>query len=438
MNSCFMKNLLVLSLFICIAYCYNSKAEIKVGYGDVKTDTISFDLRWGTDKDKILITQDIDLKGAAYKLPPQKILEFKGGKIKNGTIIGNQTMLKCSGKVFDRVQIKGTWNVPEISTSMFTDLSYDNALKDVLALAHSKVQNTIVIEKGDYYVTAHKNADVCLTVPSNSTLIIQGSIRLRPHAFPRCDIVRAKGNNIIISGNGNIIGDKHTHLGTDGEWGMGIRFHGATNSSVRGLTIKDCWGDCIYVGGNSKNVTIENCWLDHGRRQGISVTKADSITIKNCKILNVNGTNPQFAIDLEPNANDTVNHILIENVEVVDCEGGVLAVVGKRNAEKKKIGQVTVRNCKLSAISRWPLRMKRCEHVSIENCTINATNEKAAIYSSDIYNLVVKGNTINIEKSMAFTLKNTAKKIVGKNVQQPIETIRVRQQDIRNNRIVEH
>lgn len=79
MNSCFMKNLLVLSLFTCIAYCYKCKAEIKVGYGDVKTDTISFDLRWGTEKDKILITQDIDLKGAAYKLPPQKILEFKGG-----------------------------------------------------------------------------------------------------------------------------------------------------------------------------------------------------------------------------------------------------------------------------------------------------------------------------------------------------------------------
>ena len=51
---------------------------------------------------------------------------------------------------------------------------------------------------------------------------------------------------------------------------------------------------------------------------------------------------------------------------------------------------------------------------------------------------MVKGNTINIEKSVDFTLKNTAKKIVGKNFQQPIETIRVKQQDIRENRIVEH
>lgn len=386
----------------------------------------------------LVVSTEVDLHGANINLPKGFTLEVEGGRIKNGTLIGNQTKLKCSGKVFDRVQIKGSWNVPEISTSMFTDLSYDNALKDVLALAHSKVQNTIVIEKGDYYVTAHKNADVCLTIPSNSTLIIQGSIRLRPNAFPRCDIVRAKGNDIIISGNGSIIGDKHTHLGTDGEWGMGIRFHGATNSSVRGLTIKDCWGDCIYVGGNSKNVTIENCWLDHGRRQGISVTKADDVVIRNCKISNVSGTKPEYAIDLEPNANDTVNHITIENVETVACEGGVLATIGKKNVEKKNIGQVTIRNCKLNALSKYPIRMKSCERVSIENCTINVTNEKAAICSSDISNLVVKGNTINIEKSVAFTLKNTAKKIVGKNVQQPIETIRVKQHDIRENRIIEH
>lgn len=438
MNCCFMRNLLVLSLFICIAYCYKSKAEIKVGYGDAKKGITSFDLRWGTDKDKILITQDIDLKGAAYKLPPQKTLEFKGGKIKNGTLIGNRTVLQYSEKVFDNVCIKGTWIVPKISSSMFVDSSSENSLKNVFALANPNVQNTIVIEKGNYQVTARKNADVCLGIPSNTTIIINGTIKLNPNNYQKCDIIRAQGSNIRISGKGIIVGDKHTHLGNDGEWGMGILFNGATNSSVRGLTIKDCWGDCIYVGGNSKNVTIENCVLDHGRRQGISVTKADSVTIKNCKISNISGTNPQYAIDLEPNANDTVDHILIENVETVACEGGVKATIGKRNVEKKKIGQVKIRNCKLSAISRRPLQMKSCEHVSVEDCTINATNEKAAIYFSNINNLVVKCNTINIEKSMVFTLKNTVKKVVGKNVQQPIETIRVKRQDIRENRIIEH
>ena len=398
----------------------------------------SFAQQFKTINNRVVVSGCLDLQGKTKILPNGYTLDIRNGQIKNGTLVGNQTKLLCSDKVFDHIHFKGTWNVPNISTSLFVDLSYENALKDVVSLANPNVRNTIIIENGIYQVAARKNADVCLPISDNTTLLLNGKVKLKPNAYLRCDIIRAKGNNIRICGSGTIVGDKHTHLGTEGEWGMGIRFHGAKNSSVSDLTIKDCWGDCIYVGGNSKNVTIENCWLDHGRRQGISVTKADSVTIRNCKISNVNGTNPQFAIDLEPNANDTVNHVLIENVEVVECEGGVLAVVGKRNAEKKKIGQVTVRNCKLSAISRWPLRMKSCEHVSIEDCVIKATNRKAAIYSSDIYNLVVKGNTINIEKSVVFALKNTAKKIVGKNVQQPIETIRVKQRDIRNNRIIEH
>ncbi len=393
---------------------------------------------WTIKNKRIIISENVDLQGATKTLPKGYTLEIRdNGRIKNGTLIGNQTKLMCSGKVFDRIHVKGTWDIPEISTSMFTDLSYDNALKEVLALAHPKVQNTIVIEKGDYYVMAHKNADVCLTVPSNSTLVINGSIRLRANAFPRYDIVRAVGNNIKICGDGSIIGDKHTHLGTTGEWGMGIKFHAATNATVSGLTIKDCWGDCIYVGGNSKNVLIEKCILDHGRRQGISVTKADSVTIKNCKISNVSGTKPQYAIDLEPNANDTVNHILIENVEVADCEGGFLATIGKRNVEKKNIGKVQIRNCKVSALSEYPIRMKNCDSLSVEDCIINAKNENSAIYTQNTRSVVVRNNVINIKKEILLSVKNTVKEVIGKKGFVPIDVIQAEKQEIKNNKIVE-
>lgn len=400
--------------------------------------TFCFAQQIGTIRNKsIVVSTDVDLHGANINLPKGFTLDVKGGRIKNGTLIGNDTKLLCSEKVFDRVQIKGTWNVPEISTSMFTDLSYDNALKDVLAMAHSKVQNTIVIEKGDYYVTAHKNADVCLTVPSNSTLVINGSIRLLANAFPRYDIVRATGNNINISGNGSIIGDKHTHLNTEGEWGMGMRFHGAKNASINGITIKDCWGDCIYVGGNSKNVLIEKCILDHGRRQGISVTKADSVTIKNCKISNVSGTKPQYAIDIEPNANDTVNHILIENVEVADCVGGFLATKGKKNVEKKNIGKVQIRNCKVSAQRGYPIRMKNCDSLSVEDCIINAKNENSAIYTQNTRSVVVRNNVIYIKKEILLSVKNAVKEVVGKKGFVPIDVIQAEKQEIKDNKIVE-
>ena len=54
----------------------------------------------------LVVSTDVDLHGSVVNLPKGFTLEVKGGRIKNGTLIGNQTKLKCSGKVFDRVQIK--------------------------------------------------------------------------------------------------------------------------------------------------------------------------------------------------------------------------------------------------------------------------------------------------------------------------------------------
>lgn len=255
------------------------------------------------------ITKDISLKK-------------KHGVIKNGILIGNNTRINAEGTLFEKVTIKGVWNVPEISTTLFADLSYENALRDVVALANPKVKNRIVIEKGEYKVKAEQKAKVCVPLCSNTDFILKGTIHLEPNEFKHYYIIQANGKNIRIRGNGTIIGDKHTHTGKEGEWGMGIILNGAMNATISGLTIKDCWGDCIYVGGNSRNVIIENCKIDGGRRQGISVTKANGVTIRNCVITNFSGTNPQYAIYVEPNRRDSVDNILIENVTVRDCEGG--------------------------------------------------------------------------------------------------------------------
>jgi hypothetical protein len=383
------------------------------------------------------VNKPIDLKGDSLQLPQGVTLCFTSGYFKNGIIVGNKTKMTCSGIAFDHMTIKGSWNVPDISTKMFADLSYENALKDVLALANPKVKNVITIEKGDYKVKANKSKDACLTLSGNTDLILNGNVRMIPNNYPAYDIIKVSGHNISIRGNGMIVGDKQTHLGHGGEWGMGIRIDGVVNVSVSGLTVKDCWGDCIYIGGNSKNVLIEKCMLDHGRRQGISVTKADGVTIRNCKISNVSGTNPQFAIDLEPNPNDTVDHVLIENVEVVDCEGGILVTTGRKNAEKKRIGKVEIRNCKVSALSHYSIGAGGCESLLVEHCIINAKNVKSAIYSKESRSVVVRNNIIYVEKELVSSVKNAVKGFVGKKGFVPIHIVKAGKQDVRDNKIVE-
>ena len=421
--------------------CYQSKAESRLEtkpYAVVLSgDTISYTRLGHVDGTSLIVDKDVNMHGGLTKLPMGITLHFKGGMICNGALEGCDTEIEGRGTIFDKVKIKGCWNVPKISTKMFADLSYVNALRDVVALASPKVKNSITIEEGDYWMKSEKKGDVGLLLCSHTELVLKGTIRLVPNGYKSYYIVRAKGENVRIGGGGAIIGDKPTHTGTTGEWGMGIDLRGTVNATIKGLTIKDCWGDCIYVSGRSKNVLIEGCTLDNGRRQGISVTNADGVTIRDCVISNVSGTNPQFAIDIEPNRRDSVNDIHIENVTVRNCEGGILVTRGKPQdgAKTPWIGAVSITNCQVASKSKRPVSIKRCEEVKIEKCSLNAQNGRSAIFVTETEKAIVRNNKVSIDGNIIKKVINNAKNIVSKNVL-PIHVKTTGQKLVKNNQIV--
>lgn len=402
---------------------------------DVKIENVGYTYLGQIKHNRIIINHDVDLKGNVCKIPVGKTLVFEGRVIKNGILIGNMTKIECKGEAFDKVTIKGTWDVPEISTNLFATLDYENSLRDVVALAHPKVKNRIVIEKGDYKVRAEKSSDVCVPICSNTDFILKGTIRLESNDFKHYYIIQAKGENINIEGNGTIIGDKHTHTGTEGEWGMGVNLNKAVNATVTRLTIKDCWGDCIYVGGNSRNVLIENCKLDHGRRQGISVTKANGVTIRNCMITNVGGTAPEYAIDIEPNSKDSVDNILVENVRVKECEGGVAVTrrTPQNGAKTPWIGNVTIKNCDVKCRKKYPVIIKRCEKIEINNCKLAAPDGLppiSIIYSGEA---IVHNNSLNYYYDMLDIETNGLRELVGKGKKIPIDIRKTKKQSVKKN-----
>ena len=63
------------------------------------------------------------------------------------------------------------------------------------------------------------------------------------------------------------------------------------------------------------DVRVEGCILTNSRRQGISITHADGVTIDGCSITDINGVPPQFGIDVE--TNDAAYPV--RNVKVRDC-----------------------------------------------------------------------------------------------------------------------
>lgn len=354
-----------------------------------------------------------DLKGETYILPEGVTLRSKGGVFKNGTLIGNNTKTDIKKALFDKVSIMGYWVVPNITTSMFASLDYENSLRDVLALTHPEIMNKVVLEDGDYSVSA-RSFQSALTLGSNVDLIIDGNIHLIPNDYKGCFVLQVKdAENVNISGKGCIYGDKHTHKGKVGEWGHGIYVVSSENVTIKDINVKDCWGDCIYVGLSSKDVVIDNCKLDNGRRQGISVTYADGVTIKNCVITNVYGTAPQYGIDLEPNRNCVVDNILIENVTISNCYGGIMSY----RPEDASIGSITIKGCKVTGSKTHPIHMRLSDKIVVENCEVISSTDDCIVIES-VSSLSASGNKMTSRSRNPFVTK------------------RVKKEDVRNHTII--
>ena len=353
------------------------------------SDTISFKALGKLNNSVIIINDTIDLQGKKCVVPSNITLFFKRGMIKNGVLEGNMTQLKSSNACFNKVRIQGTWDVPYISTTLFSDLDYDNSLKDVVALTHPSVKNRIEIGEGTYRVSALMNNDICIPINSNTELIINGSIVLSPNAYGSYQIIQASGQNINISGKGVIVGDKHTHTGKEGEWGMGIYLKDAHHTTISGINIRDCWGDCIYVGYNSTDILIKDCKLDHGRRQGISITSANGVNIKNCIISNVGGTEPEYGIDIEPNRGGCVENVIIKKNYIYNCQGGIL-VMGR--APNSKIDNIIISGCLISNAKKASVYLVKCLSAKVEDCIIKGGNKKMDIRYVDVKSIVLKRN----------------------------------------------
>lgn len=172
----------------------------------------------------------------------------------------------------------------------FGDLSYDNALKDVMALTSPDVMNTVIVEKGEYWVAAQADKKKCIEVNSNTTLIIDGTIKLRPNDLGSYNIIFARGHDIEIQGRGTIVGDKHTHLGEKGEWGMGINLNGVQRAVVMGSAISSIYCGSVIVRGNKLFVEDVNQSMVDIARSALHVgPKYKAIEIEEAKNQKVSG-----------------------------------------------------------------------------------------------------------------------------------------------------
>lgn len=390
------------------------------------------------------IRYDFDLNGATINLPANSVLKFVGGSIKNGTLNGNNTVIKAGSNavIFDSVVIEGTWNVEHIYDSWFafnTSPSYisNQIITNILALSSDDVYNTIHFDadRTYYFELPYKgranfgddvrpnywklNTEeyaflrIFTGVTSNTHLIFNNTLQMIPTNQGAYFIFHIESKeNIQISGTGTINGDAKDHLYTDpfagnnyyGEWGHVLNFRSCNDVIIRDITVGYAFGDGISLGNASynnngtkaaglatKNVTVDGVKVLYARRNGISLG-GNNYSITNVYFEGngsdtIRGTAPMAAIDFENDYVDIEPSGLCKNVSMSNCKFkdnkyDVSSTIRDDLYEVPRGELVNISDCNFTS----PLRLNRTNGLTFSNCHIvgitNVDNSIAAWYVS--------------------------------------------------------
>ena len=205
------------------------------------------------------------------------------------------------------------------------------AIKKASGNASNGGVNTVYLPAGVYNITDIGNYDHGIELKSNVNLIMDKDaiLKVAGMSYGSYEILSLRYlSNVTIKG-GKLLGERYDHSGYYGESGHGIAMHGCSNIAISNMYISANWGDGVYFGtqavrqsdgsqahyGNT-GVVISGCDIYDNRRNAISLTDADNITIEGCMLHDSHGTAPQCCVYIEPNADSSdkvCEHILIKD-----------------------------------------------------------------------------------------------------------------------------
>jgi parallel beta-helix repeat protein len=189
--------------------------------------------------------------------------------------------------------------------------------------------------------------DKGLYLKSNSRITFMPGSRLilKPTSKNNYSILQMRNVSNVTLINPVIIGDRAMHLGTEGEWGMGISIYSSSNITITGANVSNCWGDGIYIsrvknGSSPIMVHISNSSLSFNRRDGISIISVDGLLLDSIYSANCNGTLPMSGINFEPESyKDDLLNIEVRNVKTENNPGNGMQIGLKKlyGGSNKKI-----------------------------------------------------------------------------------------------------
>lgn len=152
-------------------------------------------------------------------------------------------------------------------------------------------------------------SNIIVRIASGATLY---AIPNREKSYQMFSITHVDNVHII---GGRLIGDRDNHIGNLGQTGYGVRITDATNVVIEDLYAGEFWGDGVFLGENSKNITIYKVICDHNRRQGMSIVGGQNVKILESEFKRSDGTPPKSGIDIEPEG----DYPIAKDIEIRGC-----------------------------------------------------------------------------------------------------------------------
>lgn len=188
-----------------------------------------------------IIQYDYCLAEQTIEVPENCVLQFEGGSLRNGTIVGNRTLINANAVdyIFNNVTVYGLI-APESYLQWFAnDFSEKSGQTNIAYSNARRISTNVTLLVGDYYVT--------------SPIVISSSTTLKGQSkFTR--IIAAKEMEAVIQigngGNSSVNGAEVSKLlvNGNGKATIGIKcWYISDNSIVRDLSIRDCIGAGLWV-----------------------------------------------------------------------------------------------------------------------------------------------------------------------------------------------
>jgi len=230
------------------------------------------------------------------------------------------------------------WDIPNDGTNT---LKTTTNLQAAIDWAHEQAYTRVILPNGNYLVGKDVN-DIFqggIELHDNTEFVLSDNAILQIDTNNKWNycVISLKGDNIIIRG-GKIKGDKDTHIFTprkkDGKTahdeGHGICVWNKSNKVlIEDVEIFNLTGDGSLV-LDAMDVTFNNNNIHDNRRQGISIVGGTRIEIKNNEIHHINGTSPQFGVDIE-GAGRGDKDIIIKSNQFHHNKGGDIVNTSGKN-----------------------------------------------------------------------------------------------------------